>query len=68
MGNCPVVVSTLLNFVRMFVRAHEENCKHIEFERKKAQKEVENEKTKLAAHKKEPQRLVQTPVKSGNIK
>ncbi|KAF3446202.1 hypothetical protein FNV43_RR11381 [Rhamnella rubrinervis] len=69
-ARCPFeqVVSTLLNFVRMFVRAHEENCKHIEFERKKAQKEAENEKTKLAAHKKEPQLLVQTPVKSGNIK
>ena len=52
----------------MFVRAQKENYKHIEFERKKAQKEAENEKTKLAAHKKEPQLLVQTPVKGGNIK
>lgn len=39
---CPFeqVVSTLLNFVRMFVRAHEENCKQLEFERKRARKEA----------------------------
>ncbi|GAB2286569.1 hypothetical protein Dimus_020966 [Dionaea muscipula] len=44
-ARCPFeqVVSTLLNFVRMFVRAHEENCKQIEFEKKKALKEAENE-------------------------
>ncbi|EXB86684.1 Formin-like protein 6 [Morus notabilis] len=50
-ARCPFeqVVSTLLNFVRMFVRAHEENCKQLEFERKKAQKEAENEKMKLGS-------------------
>lgn len=53
-ARCPFeqVVSTLLNFVRMFVRAHEENCKQLELEKKKAQKEAENEK-KLSAPKKE---------------
>ncbi|KAL5558224.1 hypothetical protein UlMin_034435 [Ulmus minor] len=62
------VVSTLLNFVRMFVRAHDENCKQIELEKKRAQKEAENEKMKLSASKKESQHLLQTPVKSVNIK
>ena len=62
------VVSTLLNFVRMFVRAHDENCKQIELEKKRAQKEAKNEKMKLSASKKESQHLLQTTVKSVNIK
>ncbi|KAK8980346.1 hypothetical protein V6N11_061557 [Hibiscus sabdariffa] len=41
------VVSTLLNFVRMFVRAHEENRKQLELEKKKAQKEAEDEKMQV---------------------
>lgn len=50
-ARCPFeqVVSTLLNFVRMFKKAHEENCKQLEFERKKAEKEAENEKAQLNA-------------------
>lgn len=40
------VTVTLLNFIRLFRRAHEENCKQAELERKKAQKEVEMEKAK----------------------
>lgn len=50
-ARCPFeqVVSTLLNFVRMFGRAHEENCKQLELEKKKAQKEAVNEKAKLSA-------------------
>ncbi|XP_065849132.1 formin-like protein 18 isoform X1 [Euphorbia lathyris] len=42
---CPFeqVVSTLLNFVRMFVRAHGENCKQLEYEKKMA----DNEKIKM---------------------
>ena len=65
----PVVVSTLLNFVRMFVRAHGENCKQLEFERKKALKEAENEKMKAGTlSRKESGRLIQTPIKSANIK
>lgn len=43
------VVSTLLNFVKMFVRAHDENCKQLELEKKKAQKEAENENMKTNA-------------------
>ncbi|KAL0330853.1 UNVERIFIED_CONTAM: Formin-like protein 18 [Sesamum angustifolium] len=54
-ARCPFeqVVSTLLNFVRMFQRCHEENCKQQELERKKAQQEAENDKGKLNASRKE---------------
>ncbi|PPS03011.1 hypothetical protein GOBAR_AA17656 [Gossypium barbadense] len=57
-ARCPFeqVVSTLLNFVRMFVRAHEENCKQLELEKTKAQKEAENEKLKVST----PQRSLNT--------
>lgn len=40
------VVSTLLNFVRMFNRAHEENCKQLELDKKKADREAESDKLK----------------------
>lgn len=49
----------------MFVRAHEDNCKQIEFEKKKALKEAEHEKLKLAP-KKESEHMIRTPI-SGNI-
>ncbi|PIM99220.1 WASP-interacting protein VRP1/WIP, contains WH2 domain [Handroanthus impetiginosus] len=41
-ARCPFeqVISTLLNFMRMFKQAHEENCKQLEFEKKKAEKEA----------------------------
>ena len=39
-------MSTLLNFVKMFSRAHDENCKQLELEKKKAEKEAESEKLK----------------------
>ncbi|XP_027180324.1 formin-like protein 18 [Coffea eugenioides] len=54
-ARCPFeqVVSTLLNFVRMFERAHEENCKQIEFEKKRAEKNADIEKTNLSAFLKE---------------
>ncbi|XP_047954433.1 LOW QUALITY PROTEIN: formin-like protein 20 [Salvia hispanica] len=44
-ARCPFeqVIATLLNFVRMFRKAHEENCKQAELEKKKAQKEAEME-------------------------
>lgn len=63
-----LVVSTLLNFVRMFIKAHEENCKQIELEKKRADKEAESEKSKLAAAKKESEQMLGTTIKSGNIK
>ncbi|KAK4427883.1 Formin-like protein 20 [Sesamum alatum] len=40
------VTATLLNFVRLFQKAHEENCKEAEQEKKKAQKEAEMENAK----------------------
>lgn len=47
-ARCPFeqVVTTLHNFVRLFTRSHEENCKQLDLEKKKAQKEAETEKTK----------------------
>lgn len=53
-ARCPFeqVVSTLLNFVRMFNKAHEENCKQQEVDKKKAEKEAASELTKMnASHK-----------------
>ncbi|CAO2822513.1 unnamed protein product [Amaranthus hypochondriacus] len=38
------VVSTLVNFTRMFNRAHEENCKQLELDKKKKEKDSENQK------------------------
>ncbi|XP_042031883.1 formin-like protein 18 [Salvia splendens] len=55
-ARCPFeqVVSTLLNFVRMFQKAHEENCKQLEIEKKqKAQEEAENQMPKANASSKE---------------
>jgi len=63
-----LVVSTLLNFVRLFVKAHDENCKQIELDRKRAEKEAEHEKLKLAAAKKEAEHMMRTTIKSGDIK
>ncbi|XP_042040507.1 formin-like protein 20 [Salvia splendens] len=44
-ARCPFeqVIATLLNFVRMFRKAHEENSKQAELEKKKARKEAEVE-------------------------
>ncbi|KAJ0031495.1 hypothetical protein Pint_12503 [Pistacia integerrima] len=69
-ARCPFeqVVSTLLNFVRMFVRAHEENCKQLEFEKKKAQKEAENERLKMSSAKKDSLHSVNNPLKTNIIK
>jgi hypothetical protein len=39
-------MGTILNFVRMFRKAHEENLKYAEMEKKKAQKDAEMEKSK----------------------
>ncbi|KAK2996288.1 hypothetical protein RJ639_025845, partial [Escallonia herrerae] len=56
------VVSTLLNFVRMFNRAHEENSKQLELERKKAEKEASNEK--LNASQKGPDAYITSPIRT----
>ncbi|KAJ0984880.1 hypothetical protein J5N97_003236 [Dioscorea zingiberensis] len=52
---CPFeqVVSTLHTFVKMFWRAHEDNCKQVELEKRRAQKEAEIEKMKRNMPKKE---------------
>lgn len=69
-AHCPFeqVVSTLLDFTRMFERAHEENCKQLELERKKAQKEAEHEKLRHAIHKKGPDHLMQSRNVSGHTR
>lgn len=47
-ARCPFeqVTATLLNFIRLFRKAHDENCKQAELERKKAEKEAEMDKAK----------------------
>jgi formin 2 len=47
---CPfsAVISTLLTFVTTFRKAHEENLKQAELEKKKAEKEAEAERAKSA--------------------
>lgn len=66
-AKCPFeqVVSTLLNFVKMFNKAHEENLKQIEFEKKKAEKDAENERLKVA---KDSEQHVSSPRKFGTVK
>ncbi|XP_054805734.1 formin-like protein 18 [Prosopis cineraria] len=61
-SRCPFeqVVSTLLNFTRMFNKANEENCKQLEFEMKKSS---DNEK-KIC----ESQRILPTAIRTGNVK
>ncbi|TKY54706.1 Formin protein 13 [Spatholobus suberectus] len=60
-SRCPFeqVVSTLLNFTRMFNKAHEENCKQLELEMKKT---AESEKKKC-----ESERILPTAIRTGNV-
>ncbi|XP_020244906.1 formin-like protein 5 isoform X2 [Asparagus officinalis] len=44
------VISILWNFVTIFRRAHQENCKQAELERKREEKEAETEKSKSQTH------------------
>ncbi|CAL1415012.1 unnamed protein product [Linum trigynum] len=46
-ARCPFeqVVSTLMNFEKMFARAHQENIKRVELERRKAEKEAEKQRS-----------------------
>lgn len=64
-ARCPFeqVISTFLNFVKMFKQSHEENCKQLELERKKAEKEAA-ERTKMNAS--DTGHLLQSEVKSIN--
>lgn len=54
------VVTTLLNFTRMFNKAHEENCKQLELEMKKT---ADSEKKKC-----ESERILPTAIRTGNVK
>ena len=58
------VVSTLLNFTRMFNRAHEENLKQLELEKKKAAKEPETEKLKKNPPQSSFERLLNSSTKT----
>ncbi|XP_020580029.1 formin-like protein 6 isoform X3 [Phalaenopsis equestris] len=53
-ARCPFeqVITTLMNFVRMFRSAHEENCKLDGLEKKKVMKEADTDKPKSAISKK----------------
>ncbi|CAI0427652.1 unnamed protein product [Linum tenue] len=46
-ARCPFeqVVSTLMNFEKIFARAHQENIKRVELERRKAEKEAEKQRS-----------------------
>lgn len=48
----------------MFNKAHEENCKQLELEKKKAEREAESEK--LNALQKESGRLLHSPIKANS--
>lgn len=54
------VVTTLLNFTRMFNKAHEENRKQLELEMKKT---AESDKKKC-----ESERILPTTIRTGNVK
>ncbi|CAN1811951.1 Formin-like protein 13 [Linum perenne] len=68
-ARCPFeqVCSTLLNFVRLFNKAHEENCKQLEIELKKAAAEKEKSK-KVDASQNNSRSLIQNPVQTRSVK
>jgi len=47
------VMQTILNFIGLFRKCHEDNCKQEEADKKKAEKEAEMEKAKAANQEKE---------------
>ncbi|KAL1165143.1 hypothetical protein V6Z11_A06G112100 [Gossypium hirsutum] len=66
-ARCPFeqVTSTLLNFVRLFNKAHEENCKQLENEMKKLS---ESEKLKMnASQKNESEELLRSSIRTSNV-
>ncbi|KAL2503897.1 actin binding [Abeliophyllum distichum] len=67
-SRCPFeqVVSTLFNFVRMFKKAHEENCKQLEVEKRKAEKEAATEKPKINASEKEIEHSIHSQEEMGD--
>lgn len=50
------------------MRAHDENCKQLELEKKKAQKDAENEKMKISTPKKAAENLLQQEVQASSNK
>ncbi|KAJ0090030.1 hypothetical protein Patl1_14788 [Pistacia atlantica] len=60
-SRCPFeqVISTLHNFVKMFSKAHQENCKQHELEMKKLA--AESPKSKMNVAHKESERMLHTP-------
>lgn len=74
-ARCPFeqVISILLNFVVMFKRAHDDNCKLVEIERKKAEREAEKERLKNSPVKRDTDlvkkdgELTQSPVRSSKV-
>uniref|UniRef100_A0A0E0LT98 Formin-like protein n=2 Tax=Oryza punctata TaxID=4537 RepID=A0A0E0LT98_ORYPU len=69
-ARCPFeqVVITLQNFVRLFARSHDENCKQLDLEKKKAQKEAEAEKTKKEPEKAQKEAEAKKTKEPGNDK
>ncbi|CAI9298303.1 unnamed protein product [Lactuca saligna] len=65
-AKCPYekIVETLLKFVRMFNQAHDENCKHIETEKKAAQKAAAGQQ-RLKAEEKEKSKFYVTTDSAG---
>ncbi|RCV30565.1 hypothetical protein SETIT_6G105700v2 [Setaria italica] len=60
-ARCPFEqVTTLQNFVRLFTRSHEENCKQLDLEKKKALKEAEENSKQLDLEKKKAQKEAET--------
>ncbi|KAL4342294.1 hypothetical protein GQ457_08G004030 [Hibiscus cannabinus] len=59
------VTSTLLNFVKMFNKANDENCKQLEQEMKKS---AENEKSQVNSLQNESKNILQNSIKSNNVK
>jgi hypothetical protein len=51
--------------MRMFNKSHEENCRQLELEMKKA---LESEKLQKDATHNESKQILRTPIHSGNVK
>nr|XP_043619708.1 formin-like protein 18 [Erigeron canadensis] len=62
------VISTLKEFMKLFNQSHDENCKQIEEEKKKAQKEAEQEKLKLQNQMKNESKLEENTNQDSTIR
>ncbi|VAH13905.1 unnamed protein product [Triticum turgidum subsp. durum] len=68
-ARCPFeqVVTTLHNFVKLFTRSHEENCKQLDLEKKKALKEAEAEPEKAKGESENEKDKLSHPIKELDI-